>query len=340
MRAAVFAGPGALELQDRPEPGAPGDDEILVEVEACGLCGSDVQAMAVPPGHPSAHGVILGHEIVGRVVATGSSPAEFGVGDRVVVDPDPSCGYCRLCRQGLPEVCENASPNGVYRDGGLARFCKVSARSAFRIDDSVPAPIASLAEPFACVVNGARRANVRPGEAAVVFGAGTIGCMFVALMRASGASPIVVVEPSPLRRDIARILGADVALAPDELAGQRDALLPFGADVVVDAVGSVMVEAIEVTATGGRVVLIGMNSRARAEIGQNELTRRSLTVIGSYVTHFTFPAAVSMLERGSPDLSPIITHVLPIDEVALGLQLLADGEAIKVVIALDAAAVP
>lgn len=337
MKAAVLVEPGVLELQERPEPSPPAGGEVVVEVECCGLCGSDVQAMAVPPGHPSAPGVILGHEIVGRVVDRGPQVRALELGQRIVLDPDPSCGLCRFCRRGLPAACEHTRPNGVYVDGGLARLCKVREHAAFPIAEHVPGPVASLAEPLACVVNGVRRADVQPGESAVIFGAGAIGAMFAALLRAAGASPVIVVEPSELRRQIALELGARHAFAPEEFAQARERLLPYGADVVVDAVGSVLPQAIEATATGGRTVLIGMNSRARAPIGQNELTHRSLSIIGSYVTHFTFPAAVELLERGDIDFAPLITHVIGLERTAEGIELLRDGAAIKVVVALSSA---
>jgi (R,R)-butanediol dehydrogenase / meso-butanediol dehydrogenase / diacetyl reductase len=108
-----------------------------------------------------------------------------------------------------------------------------------------------------------------------------------------------------------------------------------GADVVVDAVGSLVSAGLEAVATGGRLVLIGMNSNARAEIAQNDITRRGISLLGSYITNFTFPTAIRLLERGQPDLSPIVTHRLGLDEVRDGLELLRTGEALKVVIDLD-----
>jgi threonine dehydrogenase-like Zn-dependent dehydrogenase len=335
MKAAVFAGPGRLELQERPEPSVLGHEFVLVEVECCGLCGSDVHALAVPPGHPSAAGVILGHEIVGRVVDRGDGVSDPKIGERVVVDPDPSCGTCYQCRRGMPEVCELTRPNGVYRDGGLARFCSVHARAAFSIADHVPGPVAALAEPFACVVNALRHVAAAPGESAVVFGGGAMGTMSAAMLHIAGAAPVVMVEPAERRREVAVRCGADVALSPRDFEEQRRGLLPRGADIVVEAVGSLLQAAIAAAATGGRIVLVGMDSRARASIHQNELVQRSLSIVGSYITHFTFPRAIALLEHGTPDLSPIVTHVLALDEVAAGIELLRTGEAMKVVIDLS-----
>jgi threonine dehydrogenase-like Zn-dependent dehydrogenase len=335
MRAAVFVSPGVLDLMERPEPTELASDEVLVEVECCGLCGSDVHAIAVPPGHPTAPDTVMGHEFVGRIAARGSDVRTLDVGTRVVIDPDPKCGSCRNCQRGLPSACLNVRAVGVYRDGGLAPMCRVPAHAAFAIGEHVPAAIAALAEPLACVVHGVQRSAVQAGESALIFGGGSIGCMFAALFHAAGAYPTVVVEPAPRRRQIAMACGADVAIAPEELDGVREEQLPFGADIVVDAVGSLVSSALGVAATGGRVVLIGMDLTARAEISQNDITQRGLTVLGSYITNFTFPTAIRLLERGVPDLSPIVTHRLGLDDVHTALDLLRTGEAMKVVIDLD-----
>jgi threonine dehydrogenase-like Zn-dependent dehydrogenase len=335
MRAAVFVSPGVLDLMERPEPTELASDEVLVEVECCGLCGSDVHAIAVPPGHPTAPDTVMGHEFVGRIAARGSDVRTLDVGTRVVIDPDPKCGSCRNCQRGLPSACLNVRAVGVYRDGGLAPMCRVPAHAAFAIGEHVPAAIAALAEPLACVVHGVQRSAVQAGESALIFGGGSIGCMFAALFHAAGAYPTVVVEPAPRRRQIAMACGADVAIAPAELDGVREEQLPFGADIVVDAVGSLVSSALGVAATGGRVVLIGMDLTARAEISQNDITQRGLTVLGSYITNFTFPTAIRLLERGVPDLSPIVTHRLGLDDVHTALDLLRTGEAMKVVIDLD-----
>ena len=118
------------------------------------------------------------------------------LGGRVVCDPDPKCGACDSCRAGRPANCTNIVALGVYRDGALAKYVTAPANSVYPIAEDVPAELAALVEPLACVVNGTNRAAIRPGESVVVFGAGAIGCLFIAVFRASGAAKIVAVEPS------------------------------------------------------------------------------------------------------------------------------------------------
>jgi len=332
MLAAVFHGDGVVLLEDHPDPVITAPDEIIVRVEACGICGSDLQIANVPPGHPSTPPVVLGHELVGRVVAVGSSPGDAKVGLRVVVDPDPKCGTCAFCRAGRPANCTNIVALGVYRDGALAEYVSAPASCAYPISEDVPAEIAALVEPLACVVNATNRAAIRPGESAVVYGAGAIGLLFAAVFKASGGSPVVVLEPNERRRTVALEVGADHALSPEEFVSRRASILPLGADVVADAVGSSLGDAIEVAAMGARVVVFGMNQNAVIPIRQVMITEKSIVVFGTYITHFTFPAAIRMIESGALNLKPIVSDVVPLADALDGLARLRSGLATKVVI--------
>lgn len=331
MLAIVFAGDGRLVMEDRPRPEVRSPDDLVVEVEACGICGTDLQILNVPPGHPATPGTILGHEFVGRVVAAGDAVRDVSVGQRVIIDPDPKCGTCVSCRAGRPASCLNVVALGIFRDGALASHVLAPAAAAHPISDAVAAPLAALAEPLACVVNGARRAAARPGESALIFGAGAIGCLFLAVFRATGCGPIVVVEPTPARADVARAMGADAVVSPDALASVMREQLPGGADVVVDAVGSQLAACIQAAATGGRIVLFGMNSNARPPIHQVEITERSLAIMGSYISNFTFPEAIRLLEGGRLLVEPMISAVLPLEQAEEGFAMLRSGGATKVV---------
>jgi threonine dehydrogenase-like Zn-dependent dehydrogenase len=331
VRAAVYEGEGRLSVKDVPDP-VPAAGEVLIAVEACGICGSDVQIINVPPGHPSTPPVIIGHEFVGRIRAVGPGVTDFAIGDRVVCDPDPKCGACDSCRAGRPANCTNIKALGVHRDGALAGLVTSPANSVYPISEDVPAELAALVEPLACVVNGTNRAALRPGESVVVFGAGAIGCLFTAVFHAAGASRIVVVEPSRQRAPVARALGATEVLTPDEWAARRGELLPGGADVVVDAVGSVLPQAIEAAGMGARVVMFGMNGNARPPVHQIEIVEKGLAIYGSYISNFTFPAAIRLVESGQLDLRPMLTATIGIDETLDGIARLRSGEAVKIVI--------
>jgi threonine dehydrogenase-like Zn-dependent dehydrogenase len=332
MLAAVFAGEGRLVMEDRPRPALRAPDDVLVEVEACGICGTDLQILNVPPGHPATPGTVLGHELVGRVSAVGDGVRDLAAGQRVIIDPDPKCGVCEPCRAGRPASCLNVVALGIFRDGALASHVVGPAGAAFPIADHVPAAVAALVEPLACVVNGTRKAAARPGESVLVFGAGAIGCLFLAVFRATGCGPILVVEPTPERAAVARAMGADAVITPAELDETLRERLRGGADIVVDAVGSQLGSAIGSAAMAGRVVVFGMNSTAAPAIRQVEITEKSLSIFGTYITNFTFPEAIRLVESGRLLVEPMLSAVLPLARAPEGFDLLRSGGATKVVI--------
>ncbi len=332
MQAIVFEEAGQMTLQDRPMPQIDRPDDVLIAVAACGICGTDVQILNVPPGHPATPGVIMGHEFVGRVIAAGPSADPALVGQRVVVDPDPKCGACVSCRAGRPATCSNIVALGIFRDGALASHVVAPAPACHPIAEHVPAEIAAMVEPLACVINGTQRAATRPGESAIIFGAGAIGCLFTAVLRASGAHPVIVVEPRPERASVALALGATAVVTPDELAARRHELLPDGADIVVDAVGSVLSQAIDIAGQSGRLVIFGMNANARPPIHQTQITEKGLTIMGSYITDFTFPPAIRLVESGLVDLRPMVSAILPLASTGDGIARLRSGEATKIII--------
>jgi threonine dehydrogenase-like Zn-dependent dehydrogenase len=307
MRAAVFAGVGRLAIEERPDPVVAGDDDLLLEVEACGICGTDLKILADPPGHPATPGVILGHEFAGRVVSGSLA------GERVVVAPNISCGRCGWCRRGQRNQCERFSTLGVYEDGGLAPLVRVPASGCHPIAADVPAAIAALAEPLSTVVHGVKQLRPFAGETALVIGAGPIGLMFVALLRHAGCR-VGVVEPSVQRAELARRLGAE------EIGS---------ADMVVDAVGSQLAVALDRAARGGRILLFGVDARARVEVAQERITRDELTIIGSFVGQDVFPAAVALLEGGL-DLAPLVTHRIALEDLPAAVEELRAGRAVKV----------
>jgi threonine dehydrogenase-like Zn-dependent dehydrogenase len=331
MEAAVFGGPGTLLVQQRPVPAVQAGDDVIVAVEACGVCGSDLQMLAVPPAHPCEVGIVLGHEISGRVAAHG--PDVTAPSGLVVVDPDIKCGTCASCRRGRPSICERMVALGVNADGGFAAYCRVPARNVYSIDDHVPPTLAALVEPLAAVLNGVERARPRLGECAAIFGAGAIGGMFLKALQASGIERIWMVDPVASRRERAERLGASGATSSLEelIDGIRSGLAP-APDLVVDAVGTCLGDAIRVVADGGRVLLFGINEAAELPIRQFEITSRELSIIGALTSRFTFPAAIAMIESGTFTLDDIRPHEIRVDQLDEALDLLRLGTVFKAMV--------
>lgn len=332
MPAVVFQGEGRWALEERPVPRVRNPDEVLLQVEACGICGTDLHILEIPPGHPATPGVILGHEVIGRVVEVGPAVTHLRPGDRVAVAPNLSCGVCPFCQRGLFNHCERFTTLGIFLDGGLAAYEVAPARALFPISPQVPLERAVFAEVLSTVVGGTLQARLHPGEHAVVLGCGPVGLLFLQIFRASGAGTLIAADVAPFRLAFARRVGADRAVNPreEDLEAVVREATGIGADVVVDAVGSLMAMALRLARPGGTVVLFGMNAQARAEIAQYEITRRELRVVGSYVGRHTFPLAIQLLERGVIRPEALVTHRLPLSRFGEGLEHLRRGEAVKV----------
>lgn len=339
MRAAVFVSEGVLEIQEVEKPKLVSPDDVLIKVLACGICGTDLHILDTPPSHPATRGVILGHEFIGEIAELGEAVANLRVGQRVAIRPIVSCGSCRNCLRGADNHCSNMEIWGVYRNGGLAEFATVPTSACIPLGDSVPTHLAALVEPLACVLSGIKRAALRPGEDVIVFGAGAIGLMFTAILRASGANKVIVVEISKSRAEVALKLGANLVINPLEtnLEQVLATELPYCADVVIDAVGSQFAAAVKVAGQFGRVILFGMNSSARTEISQYEITEKELSILGSFVGQHNFPDAVKLLESGQIDFSPIISDVISLEELPEQITKLKSGESIKTVVLTDGA---
>jgi threonine dehydrogenase-like Zn-dependent dehydrogenase len=334
MRAVVFRGDGEWGIEALPVPELRNDDDVLLRVERASICGTDVHILSVPPGHPATPGTILGHEYVATVVETGPDVRHVHPGDRVVIDPNITCGVCAYCRLGLSNMCENMTTLGIFRHGGLAEWSVAPAKAVHRISSEVPLDRATLAEPFSCVLHSFEKSAFIPGESVVILGGGPIGLMFLMLYKAAGAYPIVLVEPAGFRRRMAEEMGADVALDPTvhDVVREVAAGTGLGADIVVDAVGTLLPEAIPLVRRGGRVILFGMNLRAEREVNQYWLTRYEISLLGSYIQRTAFPKVVRMLEAGLLPLEQLVTHRVDLSAIGEGFRLLRAGEALKVAV--------
>jgi threonine dehydrogenase-like Zn-dependent dehydrogenase len=221
---------------------------------------------------------------------------------------------------------------GIFRDGGFAALSVLPARAIYPISPAVAPEIAALAEPLADVLNGVQKLQPTPGESALVLGAGPIGLLYTLLLHAAGAQPLIVAEISAYRAAAARACGADVVVNPreDDLAGAVRRPVPLGVDMAVDAVGTLLEDAVRCVRKGGRIVLFGMNEHARPSLKQYDVTKCEYQILGSYIARGTYPQATALLERGTIDFRQLITHRLPLGEVHQGIALLRRGEALKV----------
>jgi threonine dehydrogenase-like Zn-dependent dehydrogenase len=223
---------------------------------------------------------------------------------------------------------------GIGAHGGFAEYVRISEKSAYKIANDLPHEIAVFAEPLACVVNGTQKIKGQPGESALIIGAGPIGLLFLLMLKAAGMSPIVVSELSRLRRDLAARCGADRVVNPreEDLLAVVNETTGIGMDVAIDVVGTQIGAAIGSIRKGGRVLAFGVNAKAEEQINQSQITFKEATVCGTWLANATFPRAVRILESGVLDLKPLITHTLPLTKIHEGIELLARGEGVEILV--------
>jgi (R,R)-butanediol dehydrogenase / meso-butanediol dehydrogenase / diacetyl reductase len=333
MIAGVFARQGVLEIQERPEPTMANPDDVLLEVEATGVCGTDLHILNDPPGHPATVGAILGHEIVARIAEVGKNVTQHHVGQRVTVDANLKCGLCRPCKRGKWNHCENWTTIGIFQDGGFARYVVVPQKALQPISDSVPLKDAVWTELLSCVIGSTDRISIQPGKTAVVIGAGPAGLLHALMLQASGAK-VFISDVAPYRLNLAKQAGVEAVNVKE--SNLKDVVMSatdnWGADVVVDAAGTQFQTCLELVATGGTVSLFGMNSHAMPEVSQFLITRKELTVFGSYVGYNVFPRAIQVLESGAIKPSQFTTHDLTVSQLPEGIAAARRGEAMKVMV--------
>jgi (R,R)-butanediol dehydrogenase/meso-butanediol dehydrogenase/diacetyl reductase len=344
MQAAIFRGEGRLEFEEKPVPQIEHDNDVLIEVGAVGICGTDIHILNLPPQHPARLGITMGHEFAGRVAAVGRSVTSVKPGDHVMVDQNAPCGACEMCRRGFPNACVPlyetpdfwgmANTYGIFQDGALAKYARVKDINVIPISGDVPMWQLAMAEPIACVINGCRKVKLEPGESAVVLGAGPIGLLYISLLKAAGATDLIAVEPSPRRQRAALACGATLVVDPtkEDIKERVLAATQRGANVVVEAVGPMIDTAIQIAGPGGRIVQFGHDESAWVKVPPARIVYKELQIYGVFLAKFTFEPAKDLLEQHILPLDEIVTHRLPLEKVHQGIDLVRRGEAIKVVV--------
>lgn len=331
MLAAVFEDEGRLAVREVPIPVVRGPQDVLIKIEACGVCGTDIRFLAVPPVIQARKGVILGHEYVGQVVEVGTDVSQFQPGDRVAVIPDLPCGRCQFCAEGRPNLCEKMVSIGGDIDGGFAHYALAPARALYPISAELPAEEGAFVELLSCVLGGVQKAALLPGEDVVILGAGPAGLVYLKVLKTAGAGRVIMVEVSPWRIEFARRMGADEVVNPqkEDLRGAVRAITGKGAHAVVDAVGSQLTAAMSVARKGGRIIVFGEDHKAECTIRPQDIQGQELRILGSFIGIHLFPKAVKMLESGVVRFQDLITHRLSLTDLPAGIAELAAGHGAK-----------
>ena len=326
MRAVVVTAPGELELVELPDP-APGAGEVVVEVAAVGLCGTDLH---VVDGHHGHLPVVPGHELAGTVVAVGAGVTAVTAGDRVAVDPNLPCGACRSCAAGRSNLCPDLGALGITTAGGAAELVRAPATACVVLAEGLALEDAALVEPLSCAVHAFDVLRAKPGARLLVYGAGTMGLMLLELAKRSSALSVDVVDVDPERLQRAVSLGCSGAgTTADELDRPR------GWDVVLEASGNpaAVADGLTRVADGGTYLQFGVTAPdVRVSISPYDIYRREITITGSMAVLHSFARAAELLAAGMLDPTFFITRRAPLAEYGPALAGFRRGEGVKTLV--------
>jgi L-iditol 2-dehydrogenase len=334
MIAAVLHAPRHLELETRPSL-SPGRGEVVVRVEGAGLCGTDYRiwngdrAVAYPR--------VMGHELVGRVLATGPEVIGLALGQPVAIEPNYSCGACPLCREGNKNLCLQRTTVGIDVDGGFAHEVTLPAQCCWPAPAGIGDDQLLLTEPLAVVVRAVRRGAPAHGETAAVLGVGALGLLAIQVLKARGCR-VLAVGRSARRLPLARELGADAVAtteAGDHIAAARALSGREGADLVVETAGTAeaVAQAVELSRPGGRVVLTGLPHEA-SRLEFFWVVRREISILGSMIYQDEFPEAIALLASDRVNGQRLLTHRFPLDRIGDAFAAHRSHDSIKVALTL------
>ncbi|GHC63936.1 zinc-dependent alcohol dehydrogenase family protein [Streptomyces flavofungini] len=327
MKAAIIESVGKAVVGEVPDP-TPGPRDVVVEVAACGLCGTDLHILQgeFAPTLP----VVPGHEFAGEVVGVGTAVTELAIGDRVAVDPSLYCHECRYCRDGHNNLCERWAAIGVTTAGGAAQYAVAPVANCVRLPEHVRTQDAALIEPLSCAVRGYDVLRTRLGSRVLIYGSGTMGLMMLELAKRTGAASVDIVDLNPDRLATAKRLGVTGSGAgPDELDRPR------GWDVVIDATGNAAAiqDGLDRVAKAGTFLQFGVADYAtRVTIDPYRIYNQEITITGSMAVLHSYERAAELFATGVLDPDVFISDRLPLDQYPEALSKFAAGEGRKIVV--------
>src|SRR5512137_796365 len=294
MKAYVFKDVGNLVFEERPIPHVKDPDDVLLKVKAVGICGSDLKI--IEGKHHFRPNTVLGHEFCGEVIEIGTHVHHVKVGDRVAIDNNIRCGFCSFCRMGLSSQCVEikTSALGVMRDGGYAEYCLVPEKQCFVLPDEIDDILGTQVETLATVVNGMNTLLMLPYDYVMILGFGPIGYLFRQFARDCG---LTVWDPNEV---------AVVKQITDFTYGRK-------ADIVIEATGNALGQALQCVTPGGKVLPFGMDSSINLNVVPNEITRWATKILGLYLGQNTMVPSIRIYEERRLNMKLFFTKVIPFD---------------------------
>ena len=337
MKAVIFPAAQTISIETVPDPTC-SDEDVVVKVAHSGICGTDIHIYRAE--YMSDFPLIPGHEFGGEVVEVGKNVTDITIGDRVVADPNIYCNHCDFCRNEQANHCSNLSVVGVTRNGGFAEYVDVPGKSVYKIPASFTNTQAAFVEPLACVVWALKRMRVNPADRILIFGSGPMGLLLLQTLKHGGASQITMVDKQTSRLDMAKQFGAtQVLMADADLDGRLKTSAPHGYDIVIDATGvpAVIETSFQYLKVRGQFLQFGVTPiDARISISPYDIFHKDWQIIGSFALCYTFLPAIELLNSGVVDVSPLVSHRLPLADFEAGFKRFMAGETLKVHIEIGA----
>lgn len=320
MKSAVFYGKHDLRVEEHGMPKV-GAKDVLIQVKACGVCGTDVHiyegdkgaAEVTPP-------TILGHEFSGVIAEVGAEVGNYHIGDRVCIDPNCYCGNCDPCRNGVAHYCEHMVGYGTTVNGGFAEYCAVNERQVYPLGRNTSFEQGAMAEPVACCLHGIDMCNIQPGHQVVVIGGGMIGLLMLQLARLVGAARVALLEPVEGKREIGKKLGADICIDPvhqDVKACLNEAGMTW-IHTVIECVGrsSTIEQAIDIAGNKGIVMMFGL-TKPDEEISVKpfQIFQKELELKSSFINPYTQKRALELIDSGRLDVSSMVYDVCGLEKL-------------------------
>lgn len=326
MRAIVFAEPGKFSLEEVPDP-VPGPRDVLVRVEAVGICGTDIHVLE-GEFEPTVFPLIPGHETSGYVESVGEDITELKIGDRVSVDPTLTCGECSFCANGHANLCLRWNGSGVARTNGSAAELQVAPlKNVHRLSDEVDIDLAAMIEPLSCAIRGYDLLPRRLGEHYLVYGAGTMGLMMAQLAPRAGAASVTVVDRNASRLEAAKEVGIELlATSADEMKRAG------GYDVVIDCTGVVAAieDGLKRVRRGGTFQQFGVApTDAKASFSPFRVYNDEITILGSMAVLNSYSRAVEMFAAGALNAKAMVSHAFSLDDYGDALEMFRAGSGRK-----------
>jgi L-iditol 2-dehydrogenase/galactitol-1-phosphate 5-dehydrogenase len=292
------------------------DDEVLVKVKYCGICGSDVESFET--GALETPGIIIGHEFSGEIAEIGDNVKGWKLEDRVGVNPGVPCDKCYWCEHNLENMCKWTSSIGTTFDGAMAEFVAVKADRLHKLPESITLKEAAALEPLAVALYAVQTSSFKVGKNVTVIGAGTIGLLTLQVLNAAGASDIFVVEPVESKKELALKLGATKVYPPEKANKINRDTNKVGPDFIFDCVGvpDSFMSSLQLIKRGGEIIVIGIHVEPFEMKGYMSLMLKNITMRGVYgYTQDNFKEGIKLLEKQKVDLNAIITRIVNIEQV-------------------------